>query len=537
MMGRRGGRGRGRDPDTRPVDEAKELELKQRLEDFRASSETELVFEAALSNHDRALLHKECRKHGLSSKSRGKGANRTLSVFKPQPSLPKFVEHAYELPVEPESLSALSSHCAAFPPDSSELSSASTLWRPEGPSSGASERRKRHKALDVGRSSLLSQPDALAAYHATRSLAPKHLSEQTRALPVAQHHTEIVTTVENHQVTIVAGETGCGKTTQVPQYILDHWLGSGRGAYCLCTQPRRISAMSIADRVASERGESVGHAVGYQIRLEAKCCPDTAMLFCTNGILLRKLTQAEGSTKELDRVTHVIVDEVHERDMFADFLLVVLKELLQTRPDLKVILMSATMNESLFSDYFNGAPIIRIPGQVHPVTNVHLDDILPAVDWRSSQSKQEKLAERGMSTSVAQSSERPPQPADDSQTQAMEEAISNAFLSPSDANFSQLLALAPAASPTGEALVNVQHRDTGACALMAAAGQGRQVRSIHGHRSSFTASSNRAFLHRMRRTMRNACLTWALMSACGLLTAPALRIGPSASVFSLSAKS
>jgi hypothetical protein len=171
------------------------------------------------------------------------------------------------------------------------------------------------------------------------------------------------------------------------------------------------------------------------------------------------------------------------------------------------------------------------------VTNVHLDDILPAVDWRSSESKQEKLAERGMSTSAAQSSRRPPQPADDSQTQAMEEAISNAFLSPSEANFSQLLALAPATSPTGEALVNVQHRDTGACALMAAAGQGREVRSVHVHRSSFTASSNRAFLRRTRRKMCSACLTWALMSACGLLTAPALPIGPSASTFPLSAKS
>lgn len=477
----RGGRSRGRAPDTRPVDESTELDIKQALESFKADqNEQQLVFSTELSNHDRGLVHKEAKKHGLASKSRGKGTNRQITVYKPERSMPKFVDYAYELPIEQASYDAMSAHFEKFPASEQELTSsamsAPRLWQPEDEASRECERRKRHKAhtLDVGRSSELSRDEAHAKLADVRAKAPSSIAEQTRSLPVASFFSEIINTVENNQVTIIAGETGCGKTTQVPQYVLDHWLASGRGAYCLCTQPRRISAMSIADRVATERGESVGGAIGYQIRLEAKYEKDTSILFCTNGILLRKLTQAEGSTKELDRVTHVIVDEVHERDMFADFLLIVLKELLQSRPDLKVILMSATMNESMFSEYFGGAPIVRIPGQVYPVSNWHLDDILVTIDWRSSESKQEKLECNGV-RNTSRVSRNPPPPSSDVQFAEMENAISEAFLCPSETSFSRLLALASASASSGESLVNVQHRETGACALMAAAGQGREV--------------------------------------------------------------
>ncbi|KAH6782372.1 RNA helicase family protein, partial [Perilla frutescens var. frutescens] len=149
-------------------------------------------------------------------------------------------------------------------------------------------------------------------------------------------------------VVVVSGETGCGKTTQLPQYILESEIEASRGAACsiICTQPRRISAISVAERVAAER-----------VRLEGMRGRDTRLLFCTTGILLRRLLV----DRNLKGVTHVFIDEIHERGMNEDFLIIVLKDLLPRRPELKLILMSATLNADLFASYFGGAPTIHIP--------------------------------------------------------------------------------------------------------------------------------------------------------------------------------
>ncbi|KAJ6677032.1 ATP-DEPENDENT RNA HELICASE [Salix viminalis] len=164
---------------------------------------------------------------------------------------------------------------------------------------------------------------------------------------------------EKYKVIVVSGETGCGKTTQLPQYILEYEIEAARGAACsiICTQPRRISAMSVSERVAAERGEKLGESVGYKVRLEGMRGRDTRLLFCTTGILLRRLLL----DRDLKGVTHVIVDEIHERGMNEDFLLIVLRDLLPRRPELRLILMSATLNADLFSSYFGGAPAIHIP--------------------------------------------------------------------------------------------------------------------------------------------------------------------------------
>lgn len=138
------------------------------------------------------------------------------------------------------------------------------------------------------------------------------------------------------------------------------------------TQPRRISAVSVAERVADERNERVGGVVGYQIRLENKISSSTRLTFCTTGILLRRLY----SDPLLDSLTHLIIDEVHERSEESDFLLLILKEVLRKRPTLKVVLMSATLNAKLFSEYFNGAPVLSIPGRTFPVQQIFLEEIL-----------------------------------------------------------------------------------------------------------------------------------------------------------------
>ncbi|XP_055878293.1 putative ATP-dependent RNA helicase DHX57 [Biomphalaria glabrata] len=199
------------------------------------------------------------------------------------------------------------------------------------------------------------------------------MQEERQKLPAWEVKDFITAAVKRHKVIIVSGMTGCGKTTQVPQFILDDALESDNfRANIICTQPRRIAATSIAERVAAERDDTLGNLVGYQIRLDGEVSYLTRLLFCTTGIVLRRL---EGDPN-LEGVTHVIVDEVHERSELSDFLILVLKRLLVQRPDLRVILMSATINAKLFSEYFNNCPIINIPGQLFPVKQFFLEDII-----------------------------------------------------------------------------------------------------------------------------------------------------------------
>ncbi|KAI9120122.1 hypothetical protein K1719_008770 [Acacia pycnantha] len=214
----------------------------------------------------------------------------------------------------------------------------------------------------------------------------RRMLEFRRSLPAYKEKEAIFSAISNNQVVIISGETGCGKTTQIPQFILESEIDSVRGALCnvICTQPRRISAMSVSERVASERGEKLGESVGYKVRLEGMKGRDTHLLFCTTGILLRKLL----ADRNLKGITHIIVDEIHERGMNEDFLLIVLKDLLPRRPELRLILMSATLDAELFSSYFGGAPTINIPGFTYPVRTHYLENILEMAGYRLTPSNQ-----------------------------------------------------------------------------------------------------------------------------------------------------
>ncbi|KAL8524710.1 hypothetical protein ACS0TY_014355 [Phlomoides rotata] len=204
--------------------------------------------------------------------------------------------------------------------------------------------------------------------------------EFRKSLPAFREKDRLLQAIARNQVVVISGETGCGKTTQLPQYILEANIESGRGAFCsiICTQPRRISAMAVSERVSAERGEPLGESVGYKVRLEGMKGKNTHLLFCTSGILLRRLL----SDRNLDGITHVFVDEIHERGMNEDFLLIVLKDLLPRRQDLRLILMSATLNADLFSNYFGGAPMIHIPGFTYPVKVHFLEDILQMTGYK-----------------------------------------------------------------------------------------------------------------------------------------------------------
>jgi ATP-dependent RNA helicase DHX36 len=205
-----------------------------------------------------------------------------------------------------------------------------------------------------------------------------------RKLPAYEMRKKLVQLINENQVVVISGETGCGKTTQVPQFVLDDLLDRGLGhtARVICTQPRRISAISIAERVADERDEGCGGpsaTVGYQIRLESRSPRQRgSILYCTTGVVLQWMR----SDPNLSDVSHIILDEIHERDIMSDFLITILKDLLPTRPNLKVILMSATLNADQFSRYFGRCPMVNIPGFTFPVEEFYLEDVLEMTRFR-----------------------------------------------------------------------------------------------------------------------------------------------------------
>lgn len=224
---------------------------------------------------------------------------------------------------------------------------------------------------------LLGQPNMMPIFRGGIGRPPPRAPSDRFAtmrskLPVFHWKIPLLAAMESNQVVVIQGETGCGKTTQVPHYVLEAASEMGRPCNVICTQPRRISAIGVASRVAEERGEPCGRAVGYSIRHEVCSSRDTMLLFCTTGTLLRRL---EGDPT-LRQVSHVFVDEVHERGLESDFLLLALKDLLPSRPDLKIILMSATMDAERFSVYFGNAPIFQVPGRTFPVKTLYLEDAL-----------------------------------------------------------------------------------------------------------------------------------------------------------------
>ncbi|KAJ7246262.1 P-loop containing nucleoside triphosphate hydrolase protein [Mycena haematopus] len=213
----------------------------------------------------------------------------------------------------------------------------------------------------------------------------KEMLSLRQKLPAFTAKDEFMNLLHKNRVVVVAGETGCGKTTQLPQFILDSLIMSNVGATAsiIVTQPRRLAAISVATRVSAERIED--GSVGYAIRGENKQGNNTKLLFCTTGIVLRRL----GSGDTLDNVSHIVVDEVHERSVDVDFLLLELRELLKTNATLKVVLMSATINPE-FVNYFGGAPLLTIPGSAHPVTDIYLEDIIPQINYRPSAPRSSK---------------------------------------------------------------------------------------------------------------------------------------------------
>ncbi len=180
-------------------------------------------------------------------------------------------------------------------------------------------------------------------------------------LPVSQVRAEIADAIRDHQVVVLAGETGSGKTTQLPKILLE--LGRGRAGLIGHTQPRRIAARAVAERVAEELGTELGDLVGYTVRFHDQVADSTLVKVMTDGILLAELSR----DRSLSAYDTIVIDEAHERSLTIDFLLGYLKQLLPRRPDLKVVITSATIDPGRFSAHFDDAPVLEVSGRTFPV--------------------------------------------------------------------------------------------------------------------------------------------------------------------------
>ena len=292
--------------------------------------------------------------------------------------------------------------------------------------------------------------------------------------------------MQSKQVVLVTGDTGSGKTTQLVQYLLEEAAHNKQTIRMICCQPRRLTAVTVAERIAAERGEKVGGTIGYQIRLESSVSTRTLATFCTYGVLLRSLC---GGLDILESLTHIIIDEIHERDSMSDFLITVLRDALIRFRHLKLVLMSATVDTKLFLSYFPGCVHISLDGRMFPVEEFYLENILMRLNYKTKE--MEKMKKSGLSNRSATTIEElstklstisvPCVENDDVIVEDAETVLENevdvemdrileeCFLVGEEAQFR---ALQERLIRDGESLVNYSHSVTGVTALMASASRG-----------------------------------------------------------------
>ncbi|VDN21585.1 unnamed protein product [Gongylonema pulchrum] len=218
------------------------------------------------------------------------------------------------------------------------------------------------------------------------AISPPAMLEFRKSLPTFAMKQKILDAINTHKVTMIVGGTGCGKTTQVPQFILEDAAEKEQKVRIFCTQPRRLPVLAVSARVAKERNEKLGTTVGYHIRLEQKISEQTVLTYCTSGVLLRLLT----SDTNACNISHIILDEIHEREQKTDYLLIALRQALKQRDDLRIILMSATMEDSreMFREYFGPGNVfcLDIPSTLHKVDMFFLPEVLALTGYKYTSS-------------------------------------------------------------------------------------------------------------------------------------------------------
>ncbi|CAJ1951310.1 unnamed protein product [Cylindrotheca closterium] len=395
--------------DSHTVSEGDRIRLTKILMNLREGEDTRLEFPPTLTNTERKFTHELAAQLGLVSKSTGKGENRHIVVTKRAETKKKTgdEESMPVLNIGKSGINILKQHISKFPlskeeeNESKETGSSlvnailgkdgnddenlsNTLNRLGlGVAKGANIVQPREKRVDLDR-----RRSRHAFYQQQKTANAQEYKKATASrarLPAYSRQQEIVATVAANPVVVIQGETGCGKSTQCPQFLLD----ANPEANIVVTQPRRISAISIAERVGQEQclQKSVGGLIGYQVRLEAASSNDTQLLFLTPGVLLRKLQ----SSPRLAEYTHIVIDEVHERDKYTEFLMITLRDLLPQRPDLRLVLMSATLQTDILMGYFTKSdhpyyqqhpPVkLEIEGRTFPVQEFFLEHILQMTEY------------------------------------------------------------------------------------------------------------------------------------------------------------
>jgi ATP-dependent RNA helicase DHX29 len=203
------------------------------------------------------------------------------------------------------------------------------------------------------------------------SIGYREYEQIRKHLPAYSKKQDLVKMINENRVVIISGETGSGKSTQVPQFIFEDCVSRGVEFNLICTEPRRISAISLASRVSIELNDRLGNLVGYQVKNDSRKSQNTRITYCTTGLFLKQID-------DISDVTHIVVDEVHERTLDSDFLLCLLKKL-----DVKIILMSASADSIKFSEYFGGAPVFVIPGKAYEVQDFYLEHVVGVTNYNS----------------------------------------------------------------------------------------------------------------------------------------------------------
>ncbi|CAB1332793.1 unnamed protein product, partial [Coregonus sp. 'balchen'] len=363
-----GGGPRGKGLKDIRIDEEVKIAVNISLERFQYSEQKEMEFPSSLSSTERAFIHRFAQSLGYISKSRGKGSSRTLTIRKKDGS--ETAQSIMTFNLSHNSKHVVRSLLQRFPITNKERTD--LLPRTErGLSVAIEAESSRDKNRTSGRLN-----NGIPQVPQRRG--PSELDFFRRSLPVYERQEEIVQVIKDNRVVLV-----------IPQFLLDDCSRNGIPCRIFCTQPRRLAAIAVAERVAAERGESIGQTIGYQIRLESRVSPKTLLTFCTSGVLLRTLMAGDAT---MSAVTHVIVDEVHERDGLSDFLLTKMRDMLQTMPNLKLILSSAALDVELFLRYFGSCPVIHIKGRPFEVKQLFLEDILRTTGYSNKDMMKYKKA-------------------------------------------------------------------------------------------------------------------------------------------------
>ncbi|KAH8317105.1 hypothetical protein KR074_011830 [Drosophila pseudoananassae] len=362
-----------------PEDEISRVEqnvLRAAVSDFMRSEE-ENVQLRGLSRVQRSHVHRVAQSMGLKTSSKGPADQRVLTI-----SRPTVVEPQPGVVQQPK-LTVSSALAEILAKASGEMDTnllqRCTMHRRPNPE------RERERALQARERKYKFHPNnslvGVPLVPPPPQCRDKNLVQERKALPIYSHRSKILEVLQKEQVLIIKGATGSGKSTQLPQYLLEWASNVCRAVRVVVSQPRRVAATSVSERVAKERGELRGSTVGYQIRMNSSCSSKTVLTFTTSGCLLRVL--AIDGKSFFNGTTHLVIDEVHERDLDTDFLLLATKLELKKNPFLRLILMSATMDLDVLSNYFGGAPVLDVEGRSYEVNIFHLENILSMTGYRT----------------------------------------------------------------------------------------------------------------------------------------------------------